>query len=152
MTPENEANFDELIKALAAAAGLDGMEKDNGRLLFAIDDDMGVSIAPADAEDAGVDLAVAAIIIGPAPDDSEAHMYLLEQNYLGVGSGDAAFSVEKESGAVVLYRAFELPMDPASFVDAFGRMAGAARAARAHLAGTAEPVSVSFGGFHGISV
>ena len=64
MTPENEANFDELIKALAAAAGLDGMEKDNGRLLFAIDDDMGVSIAPADAEDAGVDLAVAAIIIG----------------------------------------------------------------------------------------
>ena len=152
MTPENEANFDELIKALAAAAGLDGMEKDNGRLLFAIDDDMGVSIAPADAEDAGVDLAVAAIIIGPAPDDSEALMYLLEQNYLGVGSGDAAFSVEKESGAVVLYRGFELPMDPASFVDAFGRMAGAARAARAHLAGTAEPLAMSFGGFNGISV
>ena len=152
MTPENETNFDELIKALAAAAGLDGMEKDNGRLLFAIDDDMGVSIAPADAEDAGVDLAVAAIIIGPAPDDSEALTFLLEQNYLGVGSGDATFSVEKESGAVVLYRAFELPMDPASFTDAFGRMAGAARAARAHLAGTAEPVPMSFGGFNGISV
>ena len=92
----------------------------------------------------GVDLAVAAIIIGPAPDDSEALMFLLEQNYLGVGSGDATFSVEKESGAVVLYRAFEVPMDPASFTDAFGRMAGAARAARAHLAGTAEPPAIRF--------
>lgn len=153
MTEENEANFDELVKALAAAAGLDDLEKEeDGRVLFAIDDDMGVSIAPADAEDAGVDLAVAAIIVGPAPDDSEALTFLLEQNYLGVGSGDGAFSVEKESGAVVLYRAFELPMDPASFTDAFGRMAGAARAARAHLAGTAEPGAVSLDGFNGISV
>ena len=37
MTAENEANFDELIKALAAAAGVDDMEKEDGRVLFAID-------------------------------------------------------------------------------------------------------------------
>ena len=151
MTAENEANFDELIKALAAAAGVDDMEKEDGRVLFAIDGDMGVSIASADADDAGVDLAVAAIIVGPAPTDPEALAFLLEQNYLGVGAGDGAFSIERETGAVVLYRAFELPTDPAVFTDAFGRLAGAARAARAHLAGITES-EAPLGGIGGIAV
>ncbi len=152
MTPENEANFDELVKALATAAGIDDMAKEDGRVLFAIDDDMGVSIAPADAEEAGGDLAVVAIIVGPAPEDPEMLTYLLEQNYLGVGAGDGSFSIEREMGALVLYRAFELPMDPGVFTDAFGRLAGAARAARAHLAGVAEPAESALGGFNGISV
>ena len=151
MTPENEANFDGLIKALAAAAGLDEMEKEDGRVLFAIDDDMGVSIAAADADDAGTDLAVVAIIVGPAPEDPEVLTYLLEQNYLGVGAGDGAFSIERETGALVLYRAFELPVEPAVFTDAFGRLAGAARAARAHLAGVAD-TEAPIGRLNGIAV
>lgn len=140
MTEENTENFNGLIAALSEATG-ETLSLEDGKVLFAIDEDLGVSIVPADEEDAGVDVAIASILIGPAPEDEELLRFVLEQNYLGVGSGEGSFSIEAESGALVLYRAFPLPFDAAEFVDAFGRLAGAARAARARINGTAEPTS-----------
>ena len=133
MTNENENNFNEITKALAAAAGLEEFVEEEGRILFAVDDNLGVSLMGVDEEIAGCDVIVASIVVGSAPEKAEALRDLLEQNYLGAGSGDGSFSIEHETGAVVLYRAFPLPMDPTEFVDAFARLVGAARAARARL-------------------
>ena len=142
MTQENEANFNEMVKALTEAAGVEAMPSEDGRILFAIDDDLGVSIASADAEEVGSDIAIASIVIGKAPDDTNALRALLEENYLGIGSGNGAFSVEPESGAVVLYRVFPLPMDADEFVDAFSQLVGAGRDAKDHLANAeSEPVA-----------
>ena len=141
MTQENEANFIEMVKALAEAAGVEAMPSEDGRILFAIDDDLGVSIASADAEEVGSDIAIASIVIGQAPDDANALRALLEENYLGVGSANGSFSVEPDSGAVVLHRVFPLPLDAAAFVDAFSRLAGAARDAKDHIVNAEnEPV------------
>ena len=133
MTNENEKKFNEITKALAVAAGLEDFVKEDGKILFAVDDNLGVSLMGVDDEIAGCDVIVASIVVGSAPDDAEALRDLLEQNYLGAGSGDGSFSIEHETGAVVLYRAFPLPMDPTEFVDAFARLVGAARAARTRL-------------------
>ena len=137
MTEENATNFNELAKALGEAAGVEGLVPEDGRILFAIDDNLGVSITTADAEEAGCDLAVVAFVVGQIPEDAEALKFLLEENYLGVGSGNGAFSIDTEADAAVLYRSFPLPMDPGEFVDAFGRLAGAARIARDRLASVA---------------
>ena len=150
MTEENEANFNELVKALGDAAGVDGLAPEDGRVLFSIDDNLGVSITTADAEVAGYDLAVVAFVVGPVPEDAEALKFLLEENYLGVGSGNGAFSIDTEADAAVLYRSFPLPMDADDFVDAFGRLAGAARIARDRLASVAADGVRN--GFSGISV
>lgn len=133
MTNENENNFNEITKALAAAAGLEEFVEEEGRILFAVDDNLGVSLMGVDEEIAGCDVIVASIVVGSAPEKAEALRDLLEQNYLGAGSGDGSFAIEHETGAVVLYRAFPLPMDPTEFVDAFARLVGAARAARVRL-------------------
>ena len=138
MTQENEANFNEITKALAEAAGVEAMPSEEGKILFAIDDDLGVSIASAGEDEVGCDVAIVSIVIGQAPDDADALRFLLEENYLGVGSGNGAFSVEPESGAVVLYRVFTLPMDAEAFVEAFSHLAGAARAAKDQLANSEE--------------
>ena len=139
MTDENETNFNEIAAALAEAAGLDSLKKEeDGKYLFAVDETMGTSLVAEDAEIAGCDLIVASIIVGPAPEDAEALRDLLEQNYLGAGSGDGTFSIEHDSSAIVLYRSFPLPMDPTEFVNAFARLVGAARAAKAHLEGVEE--------------
>lgn len=136
MTNENEKNFDEISKALATAAGLEeDFVKEDGKILFAIDDNLGVSLMGVDDEIAGCDVIVASIVVGAAPEDAEVLRDLLERNYLGAGSGDGSFSIEHETGAVVLYRAFPLPMDPTEFVNAFARLVGAARAAKARLDG-----------------
>ena len=140
MTEENTENFNALVAALSEATG-ETLAMEDGKVLFALDEELGVAIVPADAEDAGVDVAVATIFLGPAPDDKEVLTFLLEQNYLGVGAGDGSFALEHETGALVLYRMFPLPFDPSEFVDAFGRLAGAARAARARIKGVAEPES-----------
>ena len=139
MTDENETNFNEIAEALAKAAGLESLKQnENGQILFALDETMGVSLVSENEEDVGCDLIVASIIVGPAPDEPEALRELLEENYLGAGSGDGAFSIEDESNAVVLYRCFPLPMDPADFVTAFAHLASAARAAKARLEGKLE--------------
>ena len=145
MTEENEANFNELVKALGDAAGVDGLAPEDGRVLFSIDDNLGVSITTADAE-----VAVVAFVVGPVPEDAEALKFLLEENYLGVGSGNGAFSIDRDADAAVLYRSFPLPMDADDFVDAFGRLAGAARIARDRLASVAADGVRN--GFSGISV
>ena len=132
MTPENAQNLRDLFAALAEAAGVDAFAPEpDGRLAFALDD-MGVAIGAVEAP-AG-DRVWTTLIVGEAPSDPETLTFLLEQNYQGVGSGGGAFSVERESGAVVLHRIFPLPMDPALFVADFRRLAGAARAARSRLA------------------
>ncbi len=138
MTTENTENFNGLISALAKAAGLDSLDFEEGGVFFALDEVMGVSITTADAEDVGVDLLVATIIVDEAPADAEALTFLLEQNYLGVGAGDGSFAIDHETGVAVLFRAFPLPMDAETFVDAFSRLAGAARAARDRLVNTRE--------------
>ncbi|MBQ9430934.1 MAG: type III secretion system chaperone [Kiritimatiellae bacterium] len=138
MTTENTENFNGLVSALAETAGVESLTSEDGGVFFAIDDDMGVAITSADAEEVGVDLLVATIIVDAAPTDAEALTFLLEQNYLGVGAGDGSFAIEHETGVAVLYRAFPLPMDAETFVDAFSRLAGAARAARARLVNTRE--------------
>ncbi len=138
MTQENEANYNEITKALAEAAGVEVMPSEDGKILFAIDDDLGVSIASADEDEAGCDVAIVSIVIGQAPDNADALRGLLEENYLGVGSANGAFSVEPDSGAVVLYRVFPLPMEADAFVEAFSRLAGAARAAKEQLANSEE--------------
>ncbi len=138
MTTENFDNFNALVAALSEATG-ESLALEEGKVLFAIDEDLGVSIVPVDEADAGLDAAIATIVIGPAPADEEVLAFLLEQNYLGVGSGDGSFAIDHETGALVLYRSFALPFDAATFVDAFGRLAGAARAARARVNGVAEP-------------
>jgi len=136
MTTENTENFNGLVSALAETAGVESLTSEDGGVFFAIDDDMGVAITSADAEEVGVDLLVATIIVDAAPTDAEALTFLLEQNYLGVGAGDGSFAIEHETGVAVLSRSFPLPMDAETFVDAFSRLA--ARAARARLVNTRE--------------
>ena len=133
MNDENTANMNEILAALAAASGVDALAPEaDGRVNFALDD-MGVAIGTTDADDATGDRAWVAIFVGEVPSDAETLAYLLEQNYLGGGSGDGAFSIEHEMGAVVLHRVFPLPMAAETFVEAFRHLAGAARAARTRL-------------------
>ncbi len=139
MTNENETNFNEIAEALAKAAGLESLKQnEEGQILFALDETMGVSLASENEEDVGCDMVIASIIVGPAPEEAEALRELLEENYLGAGSGDGSFSIESESNAVVLYRCFPLPVEPADFVNAFGRLVSAARAVKARLEGKPE--------------
>jgi len=135
MTNENARNMNEILAALAEASGVDAHElvpEENGRVNFALDD-MGVAIGMSDADETKSDRAWLAIFVSEIPTDAETLTYLLEQNYLGASSGDGAFSIEHEIGAVVLHRIFPLPMAAEAFVEEFRLLAGAARAARERL-------------------
>lgn len=135
MTNENARNMNEILAALAEASGVDAHElvpEENGRVNFALDD-MGVAIGTSEADETKSDRAWVAIFVGEVPTDAETLTYLLEQNYLGASSGDGAFSIEHEIGAVVLLRTFPLPMATEAFVEEFRLLAGAARAARERL-------------------
>ena len=147
MTNENARNMNEILAALAEASGVDAhalVPEANGRVNFALDD-MGVAIGTSDADGAKSDRAWVAIFVGEVPSDAETLTYLLGQNYLGVSSGDGAFSIEPEMGAVVLHRGFPLPMAAPAFVEAFQQLAGAARAARQRLSAIQieNPLSLS---------
>ena len=143
MSPENSANFKSIIAALSEAAG-ETLALEDGKVLFALDDSLGVSIVPVDEEEAGEDAALVSIVIGQAPTDEEFLTFLLEQNYLGVGSGGGYFAIDRGTGTLVLCRTFPLPLEAAEFVDAFGSLAGAARAALARLGVATTPEDTHF--------
>ena len=146
MTSENIRNMTDILASLAEASGVEALvPEENGRVNFALDD-MGVAMGTSDADETKGDRAWVAIFVGEVPTDSETLTYLLEQNYLGTSSGDGAFSVEHEIGAVVLHRVFPLPMAAEAFVEEFRRLAGAARAARERLSAVhiEDPLALNF--------
>ena len=141
MDEENKANIADILASLGTAFGIDGLpEPREGRVEFAIDDKIGAAIIPASAEEVGADVLIAVLFLGyPDRDDSAKLMELLEANYMGCGTGDGTLAVEPRSGALVLQRVFNLPLDASDFVEAFGRLLAAARYWQPRLTASASP-------------
>ena len=136
MTTDNKDNFNEILKALTDAIGCDPLvPEEDGRVLFALDGNLGCVLFPCDASECGVDAVAATVLVGPVPANNAELLYdLLAGNYMGVEAGDGTLSIERESGALVVSRLLELPIDEQAFVAAFAKLAGAARAWRDRLA------------------
>jgi len=131
-------NLKEILEVLKAALECPGLEaEEDGRIMFGLDDDMGAVLFPGNEEELGREAIAATLVIGrPDTEDRELLVDLLEGNYMGALSGDGTLAIDRDSGLLVLYRIFELPMDPKSFVDAFANLVGAARLWRERLSRT----------------
>lgn len=142
MTTDNQKNFNEILAALTAALGCEPLSpEEDGRVLFALDDNLGCALFPFDAEEAGNDGVMASLVVGPVPPDNTELLWdLLTGNYMGAEAGAGTLSIERESGMLVVSRPFDLPIDAAAFVEAFASLAGAARAWRDRLAVVAGDV------------
>ncbi len=129
MTKENEANFTEILDALSKEFSSEPLQREeDGRVLFSLDDQLGIALFTTDAEDTLVDGIAAVIVLGPAPDGDAALLRkLLCANYLGGGTADGTLAIEETSGSLVLTRMFELPMTLKVFMPAFARLVNAAR-------------------------
>lgn len=129
-------NIKEILDALKRALECPMLEAgEDGRIMFGLDDDMGAVLFPGSEDELGREAIAATLIIGkPDIDDRELLVDLLEGNYMGALSGDGTLAIDRNSGLLVLYRIFELPMDPENFVDAFANLVGAARLWRDRLA------------------
>lgn len=129
MTQENEVNFNEILEALSQEFSCDKLvREEDGRVLFALDDELGVVLFTTDAEEVGADGIVAVIALGSAPDDNAPLMRkLLCANYLGSGTADGTLAFDEEAGLLTLSRSFELPIDVNSFMSHFARLANAGR-------------------------
>lgn len=136
MTTDNQKNFNEILTALTAALGCDPLSpEEDGRVLFALDGNLGCVLFPYDAEEAGSDGVVATLAVGPVPSDNAELLWdLLTGNYMGGEAGFGTLAIERESGVLVVSRQFDLPIDAEAFVNAFASLAGAARAWRDRLA------------------
>ena len=142
---EYQENIREIVEALSDALACSPLEaEEDGRIMFGLDDDMGAVLFPEGAEELGREVISATIVIGrPDANDSELLLDLLEGNYFGELSGDGTLAIDKQSGLLVLFRVFELPVSASFFVDAFASLVGAARLWHARLArGSAEEITV----------
>ena len=133
---EYQENIREIVEALSDALACSPLEaEEDGRIMFGLDDDMGAVLFPEGAEELGREVVSATIVIGrPDTEDRELLLDLLEGNYFGELSGDGTLSIDKQSGLLVLFRVFELPVSASFFVDAFASLVGAARLWHARLA------------------
>ena len=138
---EYQENVREIVEALSCSP-LEAEE--DGRIMFGLDDDMGAVLFPEGAEELGREVITATIVIGrPDTEDRELLLDLLEGYYFGELSGDGTLAIDKQSGLLVLFRVFELPVSASFFVDAFASLVGAARLWHARLArGSAEEITV----------
>ncbi len=129
MTQENETNFTEILDALAKEFSSGPLQREeDGRVLFAIDDESGVALFTVDAEEAGVDALAVVIVLGPAPDDNAVLLRrLLCANYLGGETADGTLAIDDEADCLTLTRFFPLPVNAESFMGAFARLVNAAR-------------------------
>lgn len=132
-------NVQEIREALSQALGCSMLEaEEDGRFMFGLDDDMGAVLFPEEGDELGREVIAATLIIGrPDTEDTELLVDLLQGNYMGALSGDGTLAIDRQSGLLVLFRIFELPMDADNFVDAFANLVGAARLWRDRLARTA---------------
>ena len=71
--------------------------------------------------------------ITSCPEDAELLRDVLCANYMWSASGDGTLAIDEESGLLVVHRMMELPMPPASFIDEFSSLVGAARYWRTRL-------------------
>lgn len=124
-----EDKFDSFLGALAQAMGCGKLapEKD-GRVLFGIDGSMGVIIERGEAEDLGRDAAIVSILIGrPDLDDAGLLGELLMGNYMWAASGEGTLAIDRDTGILVIHKAFDLAALPSELVDIFASMVSAAR-------------------------
>ncbi len=129
MTDENETNFDEILDALTKEFASEPLQREpKDRVLFSIDDQLGVALFTVNADDAQVDGIAAVIVLGPAPaGNAELMQKLLCANYLGAETADGTLAIDEEAGCLVLTRFFTLPIDVEDFMTAFARLVNAAR-------------------------
>ncbi len=129
MTHENETNFSEILQTLTTELKSEPLKREeDGRVLFALDDKLGVALFTVDAEEAQVDAVIAVIALGPAPDSDAAILRkLLYANYLGGETADGTLAIDEAADCVTLSRVFEMPLDVQSFMDNFARLVNAAR-------------------------
>lgn len=137
------SNFTEILAALSSALECAPLQTDErGRVLFGLDEDMGAVLFTEKNEDSGDEAVVACVVVGrPDPEDAELLRDVLCANYTWSASGDGTLAIDEESGLLVVHRMMELPMPPASFIDEFSSLVGAARYWRTRLepaAGTVE--------------
>ena len=137
---EYQENIREIVEALSEALACSPLEaEEDGRIMFGLDDDMGAVLFPEGAEELGREVISATIVIGkPDVNDRELLLDMLEGNYFGELSGDGTLAIDKQSGLLVLFRIFELPMSASFFVDAFANLVGAARLWRERLSRPSE--------------
>ena len=137
---EYQENIREIVEALSNALASSPLEtEEDGRIMFGLEDDMGAVLFPEGAEELGREVVSATIVIGrPDANDSELLLDLLEGNYFGELSGDGTLAIDKQSGLLVLFRIFELPVSASFFVDAFANLVGAARLWRERLSHPSE--------------
>ncbi len=129
MTQDNETNFTEILDALTHEFRCEPLQREeDGRVLFAVDDELGVALFTVDAEEAEVDALAVVIVLGPAPDnDAPLLRKLLCANYLGSETADGTLAIDEDAGCLTLTRFFPLPVDAESFMGAFARLVNAAR-------------------------
>ena len=124
-----------LLSALAGALGCKELvpEKD-GRVLFGLDGSLGVILEKGDAEDFGRETLIVSILVGrPAPDDADILRDLLMGNYMWAASGEGTLAIDRDTGILVIHKAFDPAMAPGDFIDVFASMVSAARYWRPRL-------------------
>ena len=129
--------FDECLQTLSKATGAAEpfAFDEEGRCTFAFDEDMGVAILrDDDPNDESANGVVVCILIG-RPDLSDANLLaaLLAGNYMTGLSGGGSLALD--NGVLVVHRRFEASIEPATFVEAFAALAGAARYWKARMDG-----------------
>ena len=132
------AAFQNLLPVLAEALGLDDLPtEEDGRVLFGLDDSLGVVMEEVDAEEAGAEGMVASILIG-MPDRNDAALLseILAGNYMWAASGEGTLALDRESGMLVVHRFFAADTPGDDFLDIFASMVSAARYWRSFLEGT----------------
>ncbi len=129
MKEENEIQFQNILKALTQELGSEELRREeDGRVIFTLDDRVGVALFTVDAEEGEVDSLVAILPLGPVPDNNTALLHrLLCANYLGADTADGTIAIDEEIGCFVLTRVFEMPLSEEAFLPALGRLVNAAR-------------------------
>ena len=101
---------------------------DKGRIVLDVDDDMEAVLFNDNDEESGRSALVLCVLIGQ-PDDTDAEkLYsLLTGNYLWGYTGGASLAIDKETGILVLQKAFFPGTDPEDFMHDLSQVIGAAR-------------------------
>lgn len=137
--------IEKLFETLKSTFGLAELERDeDGSVALTVDENLGARIfplPPANDESGAPEQLVVAVILGPiGMFPPSAAVELLSANYLWESTAGGSFSLDEETGMVVLQRLFSLDEidDSEAFVDDFAYLVGAARAVRQQIGITGE--------------
>lgn len=137
--------IEKLFETLKSTFGLAELERDeDGSVALTVDENLGARIfplPPASDESGMPERLVVAVILGPiGMFPPSAAVELLSANYLWESTAGGSFSLDEETGMVVLQRLFSLEEidDSEAFVDDFAYLVGAARAVRQQIGITGE--------------